>query len=172
MPRAGLSAVLAEKAAATFAAAMPSPGSRSLAGGLLALDYGRLRRRKAAVPVLLTGRSILAGLGAARLAGECDRILLAAGLPRPAPRGGQNGREDRDAPQAVRLRALTAREQAVARLAAVGLTNRQVAAELYVSVKAVEYHLSGVFAKLGIHSRRQLPGVLPAAAIPQGPPRP
>jgi DNA-binding CsgD family transcriptional regulator/tetratricopeptide (TPR) repeat protein len=168
-----------EKAAATFAAAMPAAGSRSLADGLLALDYGRLlvqlRKRKAAVPVLLVGWSILAGLGAARLAGECDRALLAAGLPRSVPRGGQNGqngREDRDTPQAARLRALTAREQAVARLVAAGLTNRQVAAELYVSVKAVEYHLSSVFAKLGIRSRRELPAVLSEASIPPEPPRP
>ena len=36
------------------------------------------------------------------------------------------------------------------------MTNREVAAELYVSVKAVEYHLSSVFAKLGIRSRREL----------------
>src|SRR5215469_13756911 len=102
---------------------MPPPGSRSLADGLLALDYGRLlvqlRRRKAAVPVLLTGRSILAGLGAAGLAGECDRALLAAGVPGPelpgtAPRDGQQGQEP---PREPRLSALTGREQAVARLA-------------------------------------------------------
>jgi DNA-binding CsgD family transcriptional regulator len=38
-----------------------------------------------------------------------------------------------------------------------------------VSVKAVEYHLTSVFAKLGIRSRRQLAGLLPAA-VPPGPP--
>lgn len=163
-----------EKAAATFAAAMPPPGSRRLADGLLALDYGRLlvqlRKRKAAVSILLTGQSILAGLGAVRLAGECDRALLAAGVPRPELRNSalRNGHDSRVPPQTVRLHALTAREQAVARLVAAGLTNRQVAAELYVSVKAVEYHLSGVFAKLGIRSRRQLPGVLTEAAVPPG----
>jgi DNA-binding CsgD family transcriptional regulator len=159
-----------DKAAATFAAAMPRPGSRSLAGGLLALDYGRLlvqlRKRRAAAAVLLTGRSILADLGAVRLAGECDRVLLAAGVPPAAPRHGQEGR---DRPEAPRLRALTAREQAVARLVAAGMTNRQAAAELYVSVKAVEYHLTSVFAKLGIRSRRQLAGLL-SAAVPPGPP--
>jgi DNA-binding CsgD family transcriptional regulator len=162
-----------EKAAATFAAAMPPPGSRSLADGLLALDNGRLlvqlRKRKAAVPVLLTGRSILAGLGAVSLTGECDRALLAAGAPGPTAPSGPPGQ---DPPKASRLSALTAREQAVARLAAAGLTNRQVAAELYVSVKAVEYHLSSVFAKLDIRSRRQLPGMLSDTAGLPGSPRP
>ena len=40
---------------------------------------------------------------------------------------------------------LTAREQAVAGLATRGLTNRQIAAELTVSVKTVEHHLGIVF---------------------------
>ena len=51
---------------------------------------------------------------------------------------------------------LTEREQDVAALVANGLTNKEVAAELYVSVKAVEYHLRNIFGKLGISSRREL----------------
>ena len=52
--------------------------------------------------------------------------------------------------------ALTEREQDVAALVATGMTNREVAAELYVSSKAVEYHLRNIFGKLGITSRREL----------------
>ncbi len=55
---------------------------------------------------------------------------------------------------------LTQRERAVAHLVAAGLTNTEVAARLYVSVKTVEYHLARVYTKLGISSRRQLAGVL------------
>ena len=44
----------------------------------------------------------------------------------------------------------------MARLAAKGLTNRQAAADLVVSVKTVEYHLAKVYSKLAITSRGQL----------------
>jgi len=49
---------------------------------------------------------------------------------------------------------LTPAELAVARLVAMGRSNREAAAELFVSVKAIEFHLSNIFSKLGIHSRR------------------
>jgi len=51
---------------------------------------------------------------------------------------------------------LTGREADVVALVAKGMTNTEVAAELYVSTNTVEYHLRNVFAKLGITSRRQL----------------
>lgn len=51
---------------------------------------------------------------------------------------------------------LSEREQSVAALVGRGLTNRQVAEELYVSKKAVEYHLSNIYGKLGITSRQEL----------------
>lgn len=51
---------------------------------------------------------------------------------------------------------LTAREREVVALVARGMTNKEVATELYVTDKAVEYHLGNVYAKLGIRSRRRL----------------
>jgi DNA-binding NarL/FixJ family response regulator len=51
---------------------------------------------------------------------------------------------------------LTAREATVAHLVAQGLSNQDVAAQLVVSVKTVEYHLGHVYAKLGVRSRTQL----------------
>ncbi|WP_028637795.1 helix-turn-helix transcriptional regulator [Nocardioides sp. URHA0032] len=54
------------------------------------------------------------------------------------------------------LRALTASERRVAKLAADGLTNREIALQLVLTVKAVEWHLSHVYRKLGIRSRAGL----------------
>ena len=54
------------------------------------------------------------------------------------------------------LAILTSTERRVAGLAAEGLTNRQIAEQLLVSVKAVEWHLSRTYRKLGITSRSGL----------------
>jgi DNA-binding CsgD family transcriptional regulator/tetratricopeptide (TPR) repeat protein len=54
------------------------------------------------------------------------------------------------------LLGLSRAELAVARLVATGLTNREVASKLYVSVKTVEYHLRNSYIKLDITSRRAL----------------
>ncbi|MEW1880763.1 helix-turn-helix transcriptional regulator [Rhodococcus sp. NPDC080181] len=52
--------------------------------------------------------------------------------------------------------ALTPQEDAVSSLVATGLTNREVAAELFLSVKTVQFHLTRVYAKMGIRSRAEL----------------
>ena len=51
---------------------------------------------------------------------------------------------------------LTPTEQRVTRLAAEGLSNKEIAAALFVTVHTVEVHLSHAYAKLGVHSRSQL----------------
>ncbi len=51
---------------------------------------------------------------------------------------------------------LTVQEAAVARLAAAGLSNPDIAKQLYVSVKTVETHLGRVYTKLGVANRKQL----------------
>jgi DNA-binding CsgD family transcriptional regulator len=51
---------------------------------------------------------------------------------------------------------LTRSEDQVARLAATGLTNRQIGGRLFISPRTVQTHLSHVFAKLGVTSRREL----------------
>ena len=44
----------------------------------------------------------------------------------------------------------------MARLVAAGRSNKQAAAELYISVKTVEFHLGHIYGKLGIRSRKDL----------------
>jgi ATP/maltotriose-dependent transcriptional regulator MalT len=109
--------------------------------------YGRFLRRlgerRQAAAQLRAARDNYEPLAARPFLERVDRELAACGL-RPTTRTRTDpGR-------------LTPQELAVARLVASGLTNRQVASELVVTVKTVEYHLGNVFAKLGVRSRTQL----------------
>jgi DNA-binding CsgD family transcriptional regulator len=87
-------------------------------------------------------------IGAEAFAGRARRELEATGetVRRPAVE--------------VRTR-LTAQEAQIARLAGAGLTNSEIAAQLFISPHTVEWHLRKIFAKLGIGSRRQISAKLP-----------
>jgi DNA-binding CsgD family transcriptional regulator len=61
---------------------------------------------------------------------------------------------------------LTAQEGQIARLARNRLSNAEIGARLFLSARAVQYHLSKVFTKLAIRSRSQLD-----RALPDDPPR-
>jgi DNA-binding CsgD family transcriptional regulator len=58
------------------------------------------------------------------------------------------------------VESLTASERRVARFAAEGLSNKDIAQALFVTTKTVEVHLSNVYRKLGIGSRTELPQAL------------
>jgi DNA-binding CsgD family transcriptional regulator/exonuclease VII small subunit len=89
--------------------------------------------------------------GADALADEVRTELYAAG-----------GRPRRTALAGVD--SLTASERRVAGLAAEGCTNKEIAQELYLTLKTVELHLSNAYRKLRIRSRRELPKALAAEA--------
>jgi len=58
---------------------------------------------------------------------------------------------------------LTPQEAQIALLASERFSNPEIAAQLYLSPRTVEYHLHKVFQKLGISSRRELAAALPAS---------
>jgi DNA-binding CsgD family transcriptional regulator/tetratricopeptide (TPR) repeat protein len=122
---------------------------------LLEAAYGRFLRRtdqrRAAIAALRAARDRLASMDARPYLVFCDAELAGCGL-RPPPGAPANPF------------GFTAKERAVAHLAAEGMSNREIAGELYVSAKAVEYHLSHVFTKLGITSRRQLRPTMAASS--------
>jgi DNA-binding CsgD family transcriptional regulator len=62
------------------------------------------------------------------------------------------------------LEALTASERRIAELAAQGLTNRQIAQNLFVTARTVEGHLTNVFTKLDVRARNQLSAALGTTA--------
>ena len=64
--------------------------------------------------------------------------------------------EQDDAPALGLCPTLTRRETEVAALAARGLTNRDIAAQLFLSVRTVEVHVDHILTKLGFHTRTQL----------------
>lgn len=53
-------------------------------------------------------------------------------------------------------------ELAMAQAAAAGKTNRQIAAELHISVKTVEFHLAQILARLDVDSRTEIARALAA----------
>jgi DNA-binding CsgD family transcriptional regulator/tetratricopeptide (TPR) repeat protein len=118
---------------------------------LLSLDDGRrllaTGDRPAAVAELEAAHRMFGDLGAEPYL-QAAAAELAALEVAVEPAG--------DAP----LLGLSRAELAVARLVATGLTNREVAGQLFVSVKTVEYHLRNSYIKLDITSRRALAALL------------
>ncbi|CAN5524948.1 LuxR family transcriptional regulator [soil metagenome] len=102
----------------------------------------RAGKRREADTVIGVARELYLSLGATTYVTRCDRELKAGGLHQV-----RGGRDEVS---------LTPQEEAVSSLVARGLSNREVAAELYVSPKTVQYHLTRIYAKLGVRSRSEL----------------
>jgi DNA-binding CsgD family transcriptional regulator len=111
------------------------------------LAYGealrRARRRVDARVPLRRALDAFERMGAEPWAARADRELRAT--------GGTSRRRD-----ASTIDQLTPQELAICRLVAEGLSNREIAARLFLSARTIEYHLHKVFPKLGITSRVEL----------------
>jgi DNA-binding CsgD family transcriptional regulator len=145
-------------------------------------EHGRALLREAvavlaASPATLARAHALADLGAALrgegagaearealavaldLAHSCGADVLEARVLRELHAAGARPRR----PATSGTSALTPSERRVADLATTGLSNRDIADELFVTVRTVEFHLSGAFRKLGVRSRGELEAVLEAS---------
>jgi DNA-binding CsgD family transcriptional regulator len=119
------------------------------ASALLELGAHRRRagERNAARDPLRRALGLAYACGATPLAERArEELLLTGARPR---RDAQAGRD-----------ALTAAELRVARLAANGLTNREIAQQLFITIKTVEGHLARTFRKLDVHRRDDLDGAM------------
>jgi DNA-binding CsgD family transcriptional regulator len=102
--------------------------------------------------LLREGFELASLCGAASLADRAQAELVSAGSRPVKPSLG--GPES-----------LTTSERRVAELAAQGMTNREIAQTLYVTVKTVEVHLTSTYRKLGIPSRAGLRNALAPASV-------
>jgi DNA-binding CsgD family transcriptional regulator/tetratricopeptide (TPR) repeat protein len=129
----------------------PSGAQLELARSLVELGAATRRAgsRSAAREPLHAGMELAHRCGARRLVERARHELVASGVrPRRAMRTGVD--------------ALTASELRVASLAAEGMSNRDIAQALFVTLRTVEVHLTHAYQKLDIASRRELPAALRA----------
>ena len=101
----------------------------------------RSGRRREAHLALGAARDLYEQLGATVYVDRCDRERRAGGV---------------DVARTVGPVGLTPQERAVADLVAAGRTNAQTAEALFLSVKTVQYHLTRIYARLGLRGRTEL----------------
>jgi DNA-binding CsgD family transcriptional regulator len=128
---------------------LPLPYEKARVDFAHGLTLRRAGRRRDASALLAAARQRFAALGARVYVERCDRELKTG---RPGSR-----LHDKD------LDALTEQERTVAGLVAGGMTNKEVAAEMLLSVKTVQFHLTRTYAKLGVRSRSELAAHFPRA---------
>ncbi|WP_432081398.1 helix-turn-helix transcriptional regulator [Streptomyces sp. WAC 04229] len=137
-------AVTAFRAARAGYAALPRPYAAARAGEAaareaLATGAADAARRMGDVAEEFTA------LGATRDAARCRRVLRGTGVATPSHRG-RRGYGD----------TLSPREREVARLVALGHTNREIADVLFLSPRTIEQHVAKVLRKLGVASRAEV----------------
>ncbi len=106
-------------------------------------EYGlvlrRMGRRSQAAEMFTHAEEVFTAMGAVTLAARCHGERRVAGV---GPRRSAQG--------------LTPQEEQITALVVDGCSNQEVARELSLSAKTVEYHLTRVYKKLGVSSRGEL----------------
>jgi DNA-binding CsgD family transcriptional regulator len=100
--------------------------------------HRRARHKRDARDMLVAAESMFGSLGAVTWAARAHDGLSRLGIRPSAPSG------------------LTATERQVAELAAAGLTNREIAERMFISLRTTEANLSRIYRKLGVRSRAEL----------------
>ncbi|HET6174036.1 MAG TPA: AAA family ATPase [Gaiellales bacterium] len=111
----------------------------------------RTRRRMDARPPLRSALDAFERMGAEPWAARADRELRATG-------------ETATRREPSKIDQLTPQELSICRLAAKGLSDREIAARLFLSARTIDYHLQRVLPKLGVDSRAELVRLDPGAA--------
>ncbi|WP_329793010.1 helix-turn-helix transcriptional regulator [Lentzea sp. DG1S-22] len=130
----------------------------------LAEDIGSMHLetdRRQAVVALHRALSGYDGVEAELDSARVRRTLGRLGVRRRRPAPGRRDDHEREPRPRTGWGSLTGAEQEVARLVADGLTNRQVARELFVSPHTVGFHLRQIYRKLAIGSRVDLARIAP-----------
>jgi LuxR family maltose regulon positive regulatory protein len=116
--------------------------------GRILYEYGQILRRlgqwRRADDIFSRASETFAAMGARHFVALCDRERRAGGL----------------GPRRTRPGDLTPQEEQIAGVVATGATNREVARELFLSTKTVEYHLTRIFRKLEIRNRGEVAAAL------------
>ena len=152
---------------------LPMPYARARVKFAYGQSFRRAGKRREAAAILAEARELFAVLGAEAYVDRCSREMRASGVPSGAggrslvlPKAGSGtAGNSRSAAGAAGCRwvarppmaQLTEQERAVADLVAAGMSNKEAAAELYVSVKTVQYHLTRIYAKFHLTSCRPWP---------------
>lgn len=159
---------------ARLARGVITPGERGIELMAEAVDHlaespARWEHAKAS---LVLGRALLRAeqVGAARkhlrraadLAMRCGCLALGASARDLLVEAGGRMRRITDSG----MEGLTGSERRVATLAATGVSNREIAESLFVTVRTVELHLTSAYRRLGISGRAALPAVLEGGSLP------
>ena len=156
LQRATNAALASSEAAEAADAPVEAARGRILAGRALAAAD----KRDAAITQLELAHEQLVRGAAFRYSDEAARELRKLGRPVPRNHGGREAGSN--------ALGLTRRELEVTQLVAAGKTNREIAHELFLSVRTVDRHVSRIFDKLGVNSRAAATSVFERARSAPG----